>query len=136
MLQTPPLSSTSSSMLLKLFRVFLEQSQICHPHIALQFLGCFIWIEVFPLHLYLSNGAIREKNSPPVENIVCFHQKISFGFYLNHIPVDHMSSIVYILFQYGNMKDNMYSKIRCQSYLICHWPHSCQYFEWSTIPGC
>ena len=42
-------------------------------------------------------------------------RKISFGFYLNNIPVDHMSSIMQILFHYGNMKEIMYFKIRWQS---------------------
>ena len=72
---------------------------------TLQFPSCFIWTEVIPLHFYLSNGAILEKKIPHVENTIRFHLKISFRFYLNIIPVDHMSSIVHILFQYGNMKD-------------------------------
>ena len=60
---------------------------------------------MFPLHLYLSNAVISEKKIPLVENTVRFHLKISSRFYLNNIPVGHMSSIVHILFQYGNMKD-------------------------------
>ena len=66
-------------MFLKLFWVFLEQSRICHPHIVLQFQSCFIWTRVFPLHLYLSNGVISEKNFTPIKNTVQFHWEYPSG---------------------------------------------------------
>ena len=46
-----------------------------------QFSGGFLWTKVLPLHLHLTNDAIPKRDLPQLEDIIRFHQKISFGFH-------------------------------------------------------
>ena len=71
---------------------------------TLQFSGFFIWTKVLPLPLYMSNGVVPEKNFSLFKDTIWFHLKISFWFYLDKILVDYMSSIMYIMFRYRNIK--------------------------------
>ena len=101
MLHSPPPSLALSSVFYK-----IEQKWMCQSHGILQLPCSLFRTVVLPLHLYLYNGSIPEHCDIPVEDAHWLDSKLSLEFHLNHIPINHMVRIMYIVLKQRNMKND------------------------------
>ena len=96
---SPPLFITPSSVLFfysELPCSFWNMEGYASRIFILHFPNCLFKAEVLPLHFYLNDGSIPEHKFLLVKNVKRFGLELTLGFYLNYIPENDMSSIMYI----------------------------------------
>ena len=130
MLHSPPPSIALSSMLLQnwtkcytsIASVFrrIEQKWMCQSHGILQLPRSLFRSVALPLHLYLPYGSVPEHCDLPVEDMHWLDLELSLGFHLNHIPIYHMVSLMYIFLKQRNMKNIMSSSASRKCKSICN----------------
>ena len=59
---------------------------------------------MLPLYLYLANDSILEHNLSLINDTHRLHLKLSLGLHLDHIPINDMIRIMYIVIKQKNMK--------------------------------
>lgn len=97
-----------------------EQKWVCLPHGILQLPRNLIQTKVLALHLYQSDGSIIECSLFPAYDANMLHLELSLGFHLNHIPINNVIMIMYILFKQRDMKNIMSFHMCRQCNPICN----------------